>query len=303
MSRQFRNIVPSLFFAAALTGSGVAFASQNEGDIVATAASNDQFSTLVAAVSAGGLVPTLSGEGPFTVFAPTNEAFGKLPQGTVENLLKPENRSQLIEILKYHVVPGRLAASSVVGAPGAVTVGGQMVQFATSKKDGVKVDNAGILSTDIMCSNGVIHVIDTVLIPSTDNIVVTAKKAKTFKTLLAAATAAGLAETLSKDGPYTVFAPSDEAFAKLPDGTVEMLLLPENKAKLAQVLKNHVVKGRVYSPMAVSAGGAETLAGTRVPIKVANGKAMVGQSGIVATDIDASNGVIHVIDTVLLPSS
>ena len=248
-------------------------------------------------------MPTLSGEGPFTVFAPTNEAFGKLPQGTVENLLKPENRSQLIEILKYHVVPGRLAASSVVGAPGAVTVGGQMVQFATSKKDGVKVDNAGILSTDIMCSNGVIHVIDTVLIPSTDNIVVTAKKAKTFKTLLAAATAAGLAETLSKDGPYTVFAPSDEAFAKLPDGTVEMLLLPENKAKLAQVLKNHVVKGRVYSPMAVSAGGAETLAGTRVPIKVANGKAMVGQSGIVATDIDASNGVIHVIDTVLLPSS
>ena len=302
MKRHLREAIPSVLLATVLAGTGLASAAQNEKDIVTTAASNDQFSTLVAAVSAGGLAPTLSGEGPFTVFAPTNEAFSKLPPGTVESLLKPENRGMLVEILKYHVVPGRLKASGVVKSPGAVTAGGQMVQFSASKKDGAKVDNAGIISTDIICSNGVIHVIDKVLIPSSDNIVVTASKAKSFKTLLAAATAAGLADTLANDGPYTVFAPSDEAFAKLPDGTVEMLLLPENKAQLAKILKNHVVKGRVYSPMALKAGGATTLAGTRVPIKVTKGKAMVGDSGIVATDIDASNGVIHVIDTVLIPN-
>lgn len=299
----FREAIPSMLIAAACLGGSVAFAAEKERDIVTTASGNEQFSTLVAAVGAGGLAPTLSGEGPFTVFAPTNEAFAKLPPGTVETLLKPENRSKLVEILKYHVVPGRLSAASVVKSPGAVTAGGQMIQFSASKKDGARVDNAGIVSTDIVCSNGVIHVIDKVLIPASDNIVITADKAKSFKTLLAAATAAGLAETLAKDGPYTVFAPSDEAFAKLPDGTVETLLLPENRQQLAQILKNHVVKGRVYSPMAVSAGGAKTLAGTNLPIKASKGKAMVGNAQILATDIDASNGVIHVIDTVLIPSS
>jgi uncharacterized surface protein with fasciclin (FAS1) repeats len=297
-----KEAIPSVLIAATFFGASVAIAGEKERDIVTTAASNDQFSTLVAAVSAGDLATTLSGEGPFTVFAPTNEAFAKLPPGTVEALLKPENRGQLVEVLKYHVVPGRMDASRVVKAPGAVTAGGQMIKFSASKKDGVRVDNASIVSTDIVCSNGVIHVIDQVLIPASDNIVITADKAKSFKTLLTAATTAGLAQTLAKDGPYTLFAPSDAAFAKLPEGTVEALLLPENREQLTLILKNHLVKGRVYSPMAVSAGGATTLAGTRLPIKVAKGKAMVGGAGIVATDIDASNGVIHVIDTVLIPS-
>ena len=108
MKRHLREAIPSVLLATVLAGTGLASAAQNEKDIVTTAASNDQFSTLVAAVSAGGLAPTLSGEGPFTVFAPTNEAFSKLPPGTVESLLKPENRGMLVEILKYHVVPGRL---------------------------------------------------------------------------------------------------------------------------------------------------------------------------------------------------
>ncbi len=132
-------------------------------NIVETAAAADSFTTLVAAVKAAGLVDTLAGEGPFTVFAPTNEAFAKLPEGTVENLLKPENRAQLQAILKYHVVPGKVLAKDVVKLTSAPTANGQSISIDTSK--GVKVDNANVIKTDIMCSNGVIHVIDSVILP------------------------------------------------------------------------------------------------------------------------------------------
>lgn len=132
-------------------------------DIVAVAAGNDDFSTLVAAVKAAGLVETLQGEGPFTVFAPTNDAFAKLPAGTVENLLKPENKDQLVSILTYHVVPGKVMAADVVGLSEADTVQGSKITIDTA--DGVKVDNANVVATDINASNGVIHVIDRVIIP------------------------------------------------------------------------------------------------------------------------------------------
>lgn len=131
--------------------------------IVAVAGEAEQFKTLVAAVKAAGLVDTLSGTGPFTVFAPTDEAFAKLPQGTVENLLKPENRDQLVAILKYHVVPGKVMAADV--KPGQVkTVNGQRAEIKLA--DGkVMVDNARVIKTDIAANNGVIHVIDTVILP------------------------------------------------------------------------------------------------------------------------------------------
>ena len=133
-------------------------------DIVETAASVDDFSTLVAAVKAAGLVETLQGDGPFTVFAPTNEAFAKLPEGTVESLLKPENKSKLIAILTYHVVPGKVMAADVVKLDSAKTVQGSKVKIAV--KDGtVMVDNAKVVKTDIETSNGVIHVIDSVILP------------------------------------------------------------------------------------------------------------------------------------------
>jgi uncharacterized surface protein with fasciclin (FAS1) repeats len=134
-------------------------------DIVDTAVEAGSFQTLVAAVQAAGLVETLKGEGPYTVFAPTDEAFAKLPEGTVETLLKPENRDQLIAILTYHVVPGEVTAEQVVEMKKAKTVEGQDVTIAV-KKDYVLIDNAKILKTDIMASNGVIHVIDTVIMPA-----------------------------------------------------------------------------------------------------------------------------------------
>ena len=135
------------------------------GDIVDTAASSDQFSTLVAAVKAAGLVDTLKGDGPFTVFAPTNEAFAALPAGTVESLLKPENKEQLIAVLSYHVIPGKVMSSDIAGKTAQVdTVQGSALSIdATS---GVMVDNAMVTTADIITSNGVIHVIDKVVLPN-----------------------------------------------------------------------------------------------------------------------------------------
>ncbi|MFG0265701.1 MAG: fasciclin domain-containing protein [Rhodopirellula sp. JB055] len=123
-----------------------------------------KFNTLVAAVKAGGLVETLSGEGPFTVFAPTDEAFKKLPEGTLQNLLKPENKDQLVAILKYHVVAGKVPAKTVVTLDSAKTLGGEV---SIEVKDGTVMlnDNVKVVKTDVMASNGVIHVIDSVLLP------------------------------------------------------------------------------------------------------------------------------------------
>jgi uncharacterized surface protein with fasciclin (FAS1) repeats len=132
-------------------------------DIVATAIGAGQFNTLVAAVKAAGLVETLQGEGPFTVFAPTDDAFAKLPAGTVDSLLLPENKGKLVAVLTYHVVPGKVMAADVAGLNEATTVQGQKVSINCA--DGVKVDNANVIKTDIVCDNGVIHVIDAVILP------------------------------------------------------------------------------------------------------------------------------------------
>lgn len=140
-------------------------AKSDQKDIVQTAVGAGSFETLAAALKAADLVGTLQGEGPFTVFAPTDEAFAKLPAGTVENLLKPENRAQLIAVLTYHVVPGKVMASDVVKLEKATTVQGSDVQIKV-KDGGVKVDGANVVKTDIACSNGVIHVIDAVILPN-----------------------------------------------------------------------------------------------------------------------------------------
>lgn len=134
-------------------------------DIVDTAMSAGQFETLVAAVKAAGLVDTLKGEGPFTVFAPTDEAFAKLPAGTVEDLLKPENKDQLVAVLTYHVVPGKVMSGDIAGkAMDVATVQGS--KLSVDATDGVKVDGANVVSADVETSNGVIHVIDAVVLPN-----------------------------------------------------------------------------------------------------------------------------------------
>ena len=286
-------------FACAIVASmgSIAFAQKN---IVETAVEAGSFKTLATALTAADLAGAVSGPGPFTVFAPTDEAFKKLPAGTIDTLLKPENKAKLQAILKYHVVAGKVMAADVVKVKGAVSLNGQRIDV---KVDGSKVtvDAANVVKTDIACTNGVIHVIDSVILPASDAIPAVADKAGTFKTLLKAVKAGGLVETLSGEGPFTVFAPTDEAFAKIPAATLADLLKPENKEKLASILKYHVVAGRVYSEAAVAAKSAATVQGASIKISANDKGAFVNDAKILATDIDASNGVIHVIDSVIMP--
>lgn len=151
-------------FALMPLGSSQATNCADNKDIVDTAIGAGSFNTLVAAVKAADLVDTLKGKGPFTVFAPTDEAFAKLPAGTLDDLLKPENKAKLQGILTYHVVSGKVMAADVVNLKNAKTVQGQDLTIAVAG-DTVKVDNAKVIQTDIACSNGVIHVIDTVVLP------------------------------------------------------------------------------------------------------------------------------------------
>ena len=163
----FKKIASVLTFVlASLTLSTAAHADHHgmKKDIVDVAAANGSFSTLVAAVKAAGLVDTLKGEGPYTVFAPTDEAFAKLPAGTVENLLKAENKDKLVAILTYHVVSGKVMAADVVTLTSAATVQGQSVNVATNN-GAVMINDATVVKSDVKATNGVIHVIDTVLLP------------------------------------------------------------------------------------------------------------------------------------------
>lgn len=159
-----RTLVKTTAILGALVLSASVFAGSMKKDIVDTAAGAGSFNTLVAAVEAAGLVETLKGDGPFTVFAPTDEAFAALPEGTVEDLLKPENKDKLVAILTYHVVAGKVMASDVAGAETmAATVEGQELKI--DGMDGVKINGATVTSADIEATNGVIHVIDQVLLP------------------------------------------------------------------------------------------------------------------------------------------
>jgi uncharacterized surface protein with fasciclin (FAS1) repeats len=160
------NAISRAVFAAAIAAPlALSAVAAKAADIVDTAVSAGQFETLVAAVKAAGLVDTLKGDGPFTVFALTDEAFAKLPAGTVENLLKPENKDQLVAILTYHVVPGKVMSADIANKQlMAKTVEGQSLDI-NALNGGVSVDNAKVIQADIEASNGVIHVIDTVVLP------------------------------------------------------------------------------------------------------------------------------------------
>ena len=280
--------------------------------IVDIAVEDGRFTTLVAAVQAAGLAETLSSEGPFTVFAPTDDAFAALPEGTLDSLLLPENKQQLTDILLYHVVPGKVMAADVTGMDGQMAdtaLDGKQIDISVDMGSVTLNENAKVIATDLEASNGVIHVIDTVLLPPSDeaaaepmDIVDTAVADGRFTTLVTAVQAADLVDTLKGEGPFTVFAPTDEAFAALPEGTLDSLLLPENKQQLTDILLYHVVPGQVMASDVVGLTSATTALGKDATIKVQDGKVFLNDNAeIIITDIKTSNGVIHVIDTVLLP--
>jgi len=273
-------------------------------DIVDTAIEAGDFTTLVQAVQAAGLEDALRGEGPFTVFAPTDAAFDALPDGTLEALLA-DPTGQLQQILLYHVLEGQVQAADVTNGLTATTLQGADVSFAIDGST-VTINDATIVATDIMASNGVIHVIDAVILPPEEaaadllDIVDTAIAAGDFDTLVQAVQAAGLEDALRGEGPFTVFAPTDAAFAALPDGTLEALLA-DPTGQLQQILLYHVLEGQVEAADVANGLIASTLQGADVSFTVEGSTVTINDVSIVATDILASNGVIHVIDAVILP--
>ncbi|MEP4079808.1 CIA30 family protein [Haloferula sp.] len=278
--------------------------SDSAKSVVDLALADERFKTLTAALTEAKLVETLNGSGPFTVFAPTDEAFSKLPKGTVEELLKPENRAKLQSILKYHVIPGSVDLAAGLKAGEASSVQGEAlsIEFAEGR---VRVNEATLLDANITASNGVIHVIDSVLLPPApkNDLASVAERAGSFGTLLAGVEAAGLSDVLTEEGPLTILAPTDEAFAKLPKGTLKTLLKKENRDQLVAILSMHAIKGTVTGGDALNAKRANSVSGEKLQFSIEAGSFKVNGATILKTDITCDNGVIHVIDEVLLPGS
>ncbi len=268
-------------------------------DVVDVAATTEVTATLTAAIEAAELVETLKGDGPFTVFAPTNEAFGALADYTLDQLLAPENQALLQKVLTYHVVPGDIRAADLTDGATVTTVEGTELTIDLSGETPM-VNNAGIIATDVVAENGVIHLIDGVLTQNLD-VVDVAATTEVTATLTAAIEAAELVETLKGDGPFTVFAPTNDAFAALEDYTLDQLLAPENQALLQEILTYHVVPGDIRAADLVDGATVTTVEGRDLTIDLSGETPMVNDAGIIATDVVAENGVIHLIDGVLLP--
>jgi transforming growth factor-beta-induced protein len=276
--------------------------------IVDIAVADGRFTTLVAALQAAGLDTVLAGDGPFTVFAPTDEAFARLDSGTVEALLN--DIPALTNILTYHVVSGEVDAATALTLPFAPTIQGSNIVIDNQFGNVVLNRDGFVTQPDVQASNGVIHVVNRVLLPPapkvqapvdapSNTVVDIAIADGRFTTLVAALTAANLVGTLSGDGPFTVFAPTDDAFAALPAGTVEGLLA--DIPALTDILLYHVVSGNVLAADVVALSSAPTLLGQDVAVRVENGNVFINDSQVILTDIVGTNGVIHVIDEVLLP--
>jgi len=268
---------------------------------------------LVAAVVAGDLAETLSSPGPFTVFAPTNEAFGALPDGTLDTLLKPENKDQLVDILTYHVLPAQVLSTDLKFFQSVATVEGKNVHVVKTNK-GVYVGPSvkelkTVVGADNLASNGVAHIIDGVLLPpsslgdSKPNIVELAQSVDDLSTLVAAVVAGDLVETLSSPGPFTVFAPTNEAFGALPEGTLDSLLKPENKDQLVDILTYHVLPAQVLSTDLKPKQIVKTVEGKDLLVSIYEGDVYANKARVVGADNLASNGVAHIIDGVLLPKA
>ncbi|MFT7109685.1 MAG: putative surface protein with fasciclin (FAS1) repeats [Psychrobacter glaciei] len=283
-------------------------------DIVETAQADDRFETLVAAVVQADLVSTLQGDGPFTVFAPTDDAFASYLQAndlTAQELL---NSSSLGDILTYHVLAGEVLSGAAISVAGSSdnlveTVNTADLALSLTGSD-LYVNTSKVIVTDVQASNGVIHAIDKVLVPPTANALSDDTKTITelvtalstasspeFTELYDAVVAADLAATLDSAGPFTVFAPTDAAFNAIDTSGL-------TTAELKEILLQHVVSGNVDSVMAYALNGSDVTtantAGSKVSVLVQDGKLTIEGAEVVITDVQASNGVIHVISSVIV---
>jgi uncharacterized surface protein with fasciclin (FAS1) repeats len=302
-------------------------------DPAATAASNNPLlSTLVTAVSEAGLVDTLNSDGPFTIFAPTNDAFGAIPAADLDAILA--DQELLTSILTYHVVAGDSLDAAALGEAGsATTVNGAELEFGT---DGTSVNGVDVLCSNVMTANATVHIIGGVLTPPADDMgemeesamaptgplcsavpadgegsfagmtddpaATAASNNPVLSTLVQAVVAAGLVDTLNSDGPFTIFAPANPAFDALPAGTLETVLADQDL--LTSILTLHVVAGeRLSSSDLAELDSVTTVNGADVTVEQgADGTLMVnGQASVGCADIQTANATVHVIDAVLLP--
>jgi len=293
----------------------VAFVASSQAlNIVELAQQTPDLSTLVTALTAGGLVQTLSGPGPFTVFAPTNEAFALLPPDVLNNLLQPQNKRELVSILTYHVTTGNVSSSDLKDHQEIQTVQGSHVQVFVTPEKTYYINQAQVITPNVEASNGVVHLINQVLIPRqqqarlmslrapTQNIVQLAQATPDLSTLVTALTAGGLVDVLSSRGPFTVFAPTNEAFGKLPADLVQYLLQPANKAELVNILTYHVANGNTSSSQLQDHMRIQTLQGSTLTAFVTPEKTVfINQAQVIAANVEATNGVVHLIDQVVIP--
>lgn len=236
-----------------------------------------------------------------TIFAPTDEAFAKLPTETVDFLVSKKGQSTLRSILAYHIVPGELRSSDLLNKRSITTLNGQTLDIQTSQ--GLSVSGSNFELVDASFDGGVVHVIDSVLIPQSKSVLELAAQTDELSTLATAIGVAGIGDQLGiENGPWTVFAPLNSAFASLPDGALEELLKPANRAQLIDVLGLHVIPGRLSSSELLTTKRARTYFGNQVEFGLKNGKIEVQGARIVAADIQAANGVIHLIDGVITKS-
>jgi uncharacterized surface protein with fasciclin (FAS1) repeats len=309
-------VLPSFIALVALVLSGCGGDSHNNTpapsptpDIVQLAQSKPEFSILVEAVTKANLAATLKGAGPFTVFAPTDTAFAALL--TELNVSKDQllaDTALLTQVLTYHVLPAKVTKAQVPAGKAITTVQGGIFKVDAVGTDLIITDGRNrtskITATDIAASNGVIHVIDKVLLPANKNIVQTAQAVPRFSILVEAVVAADLATTLSGTGPFTVFAPNDTAFANLlTELNVTKAQLLADKALLSKVLTYHVLGSRVLKaevPVGTDIATVQTQT-FKVDSTLTITDANARTSKIIATDILSSNGVIHEIDKVILP--
>jgi uncharacterized surface protein with fasciclin (FAS1) repeats len=299
-------------------------------DPAATAASNNALlSTLVTAVKAAGLVDTLNGDGPFTIFAPTNDAFAAIPAAQLDAILA--DKEMLTKILTYHVIAGTEYDAAGLGGAGELeSVEGEKVTFGA---DGTTVNEANVLCSNVMTANATVHIIDSVLLPPSltmptemaaleptgpgcaavpadgagsfdgmakDPAATAASNNPLLSTLVTAVTEAGLVDTLNGDGPFTIFAPVNDAFAAIPADQLNAILA--DKDMLTKILTYHVIAGeQLSSADLIAAGSAVTVNGAELTFGSDMGMLTVNGAKTLCMDVPTANATVHIIDTVLVP--
>ena len=260
--------------------------------------SSEVHNTLEVAIVAAGLDETLASEGPFTVFAPTDDAFSLVPANVLETLLA-DPTGMLTQILLNHVVSGTALSTDLSDGMMITTLQGGEVSVSIT--DGmVMIGNANVIVADITADNGVVHVIDAILVPEmpTNTVFDIIANSDVHNTLETAIVAAGLDETLASEGPFTVFAPTDDAFSLIPADVIETLLA-DPTGLLTQILLNHVVSGTTLSTDLSDGMMITTLQGGEVSVSINDGVVMIGNATVIVADLQADNGVVHVIDAVI----